>query len=66
MGLLLLGVVDVIEEDIVEVEITDSKGEIIYTDFPIQLFPCEVKEGDMFYFEHADGVTEIRCGEPNE
>lgn len=66
MGLLLLGVVDVIEEDIAEVEIIDSDKNIVRASLPMQLFPCEIKEGDMFYFEHADGVTEIRCGEPNE
>jgi|LUMJ01.1.fsa_nt_gb hypothetical protein len=66
MGLLLIGVIDVIEGDFTEVEIIDSNSKIIHTTLPTQIFPCEVKEGDMFYFEHVDGVTEIRCGEPDE
>jgi hypothetical protein len=65
-GLFLLGVVDVIEGDFAEVELINHEGEIVYTHLPIALFPCEIKEGDMFHFEYADGVTEICCGEPQE
>jgi hypothetical protein len=64
--LLLIGLVDSVDHDIVAAEITTSEHtqEIMY--FPVQLFPCELEEGDMFYFSYVDGVTEIRCGEPPE
>ena len=62
--LLLMGLVDSIDHNIVAAEVTTSEHtqEIMY--FPLQLFPCAIEEGDMFYFAYVDGVTEIRCGEP--
>ena len=69
LSIFLLGFVDRIEEQMVSAEITnrDDIGEYenVNIDLPLVLFPCEIKEGDMFYFEHVDGITEIRCGEPN-
>jgi len=64
---LCLGVVDVIEGEHALVEITSTDG-ITSTEavFPVELFPCEIEEGSVFYFEHVEGVTEIRCGEPPE
>jgi len=64
--MLLLGTVDYIDNGVADVEITTSHHEIIYAALPVSLFPCKLKEGDMFYFEYLDGVTEIRCGEPGE
>ena len=63
---LLLGTVDYIESGVADVEITTNGKIVIYTELPVLLFPCKIKEGDMFYFEYIDGVTEIRCGEPGE
>ena len=60
---LYIGVVDSVSDDYAYVEITTSQ-ETIFTSLPVAMFPCEIKEGDMFYFEHIEGVTEIRCGEP--
>ena len=60
---LYIGVVDSVNDKYAHVEITTSE-EIIFTSMPVAIFPCEIKEGDMFYFEHVDGGTEIRCGEP--
>jgi hypothetical protein len=60
---LYIGVVDSVNDKYAYVEITTSE-EIIFTSMPVAMFPCEIKEGDMFYFEQIDGVTEIRCGEP--
>jgi hypothetical protein len=64
MFLLFIGLVDSVDHDIVAAEVTTSEytQEIMY--FPIQLFPCELEEGDMFYFSYVDGITEIRCGTP--
>jgi hypothetical protein len=39
---------------------------VIEIDLPIHIFPCEIKEGDVFYISRDVDVTEIRCGEPPE
>ena len=62
--LFFIGTVDFVENDVASVEITTSHRTIEEVELPTQLFPCEIREGDMFYFVYADGVTEIRCGEP--
>lgn len=64
--MLLLGTIDYIDNGVADVEITTNRHEVIYAELPVSLFPCKIKEGDMFYFEYTDGVTEIRCGEPGE
>jgi hypothetical protein len=61
---LLTGIVDQINGSIANVEITDSSNEVLNTSLPVTIFPCQVKEGEPFYFIYVDGVTEIRCGEP--
>ena len=63
---LLIGIVDQIEGRIAMVEITNSNHEIENMSLPTSLFPCNIDEGDFFYFVYIDGVTEIRCGEPPE
>jgi len=60
----LLGVVDQVHGNHVQAELTDVNGVSKAIDLPLWMFPCEVKEGDMFYFTKADGVLELRCGEP--
>jgi hypothetical protein len=62
----VLGLVDQVEDGIAVVELSTSNGDISYSSIPVFLFPCKVSEGDFFYFSYADGVTEIRCGEPPE
>ena len=70
MGFFLLGLVDNVEQGWVTAEITSQNDtgeyEVINIDLPVDIFPCEIKEGDMFYFAYVDDVTEIRCGEPPE
>jgi hypothetical protein len=66
IALFLLGIVDQIDGDKVIVEVTTSDYTVKEIEMHKSLFPCEVSEGDMFYFAYADGVTEIRCGEPPE
>lgn len=64
-----LGMIDQINGDIALVELTGvngADGGVTYTSLHTSVFPCEPKEGDFFYFQHIDGVTEIRCGEPPE
>ena len=61
----LIGTIDNVEDGIASVEITDSNYEVRYTDIPVELFPCRVVEGGMFYFANINDVTEIRCGEPD-
>ncbi|HIK67444.1 MAG TPA: hypothetical protein EYF95_05690 [Flavobacteriales bacterium] len=62
--LFLIGMVDSVEDGIATVELTDSNYRIQYADMPVALFPCTISEGDFFHFAYIDGVTEIRCGEP--
>ncbi len=62
----LLGVVDQIYEESVAVELTGQGRATEYAALPLWIFPCEIKEGDIFYFTKADGVLELRCGEPPE
>jgi hypothetical protein len=64
--LFFIGTVDVVEDGIAHVEIRTGAKDIYETDMPVDLFPCEISEGDVFYAEVIDGVTEIRCGEPPE
>jgi len=59
-----IGTIDVIESGTARVILTGVDLQIYETDLPVGLFPCEVSEGDMFYTQVVDGVTEIRCGEP--
>ena len=63
--LLLIGIIDSVEEDFAVTEITMSGEEILTVELPLIFFPCEIKEGDLFHFEYSDGVSEIRCGEPD-
>ena len=63
---LYIGTVDRIEDDIVMAQITASDNEVRELILSTHMFPCEIEEGGMFYFSYADGVTEIRCGEPKE
>ena len=60
----LLGVIDQIHEGSVLVELNNPDGVIENFQMPVSVFPCEISEGDVFYINHIDGVTEIRCGEP--
>ena len=62
----LLGMVDQIEDGVAAVELSDTAGNLTYESMPTVLFPCEIEEGDVFYFNYVDGITEIRCGEPPE
>ena len=63
---LCIGVVDVIEGNHALVELTLEGDVSTEAVFPLNIFPCDVQEGSMFYFEYVEGVTEIRCGEPPE
>jgi hypothetical protein len=63
---LWIGTIDVIEDEIAMVQATASDGKERYFEMSTLMFPCEIREGDMFYFTYMDGVTEIRCGEPPE
>ena len=63
---LYIGIVDIVDGDIVMAQVTASDNEVRELYLPTAMFPCEIGEGDMFYFSYADGVTEIRCGEPDD
>ena len=63
-SLFCIGSIDVIEDRMAHVVFTTDGVETYEADIPVELFPCEVSEGDLFYVQTIDGVTEIRCGEP--
>ncbi len=62
--ILWIGTVDVIEGEIAMVQVTGSDLEVRDMEMSTLMFPCEIEEGDFFYFTYSEGVTEIRCGEP--
>jgi len=62
--ILWIGTVDVIEGEIAMVQVTGSDLEVRDMEMSTLMFPCEIEEGDFFYFAYSEGVTEIRCGEP--
>jgi len=65
LGLIvMLGVIDFVNAGFARVEMSSMGNKTLVADIPIQLFPCVVAEGDVFHVEIVDGVTEIRCGEP--
>lgn len=61
--LFCIGIVDSIEDNIASVEFKTTAG-TYHTDIPVEFFPCDIGEGDQFYAQTIDGVTEVRCGEP--
>ena len=63
-GLFCIGSVGVIEDGMAHVIFTTDGPKTYEADLPVELFPCEVSEGDLFYAQVIDGVTELRCGEP--
>ena len=66
LGLIvMLGVIDFVNAGFARVELTSKGSETLVADIPVQLFPCSVSEGDIFHIEISDGVTEIRCGDPD-
>jgi hypothetical protein len=60
-----IGVIDFIDENskIARVEISNA-NEHYQEHIPLWLFPCIVSESDMFHIVQVDGITELRCGEP--
>ena len=64
--LFYIGTIDAIEDNVAHVEFRTTDSQIYEADIPIYLFPCQIAEGDPFYVDIIDGVTEIRCGDPPE
>jgi len=63
---LCVGVVDRVEDDIASVQVVANDQSVHDFDMSTLMFPCEIKEGDTFYFIYSRGRTEIRCGQPPE
>ena len=61
---LCVGAVDRIEEDIASVQVVANDQTIHDFEMSTLMFPCEIKEGDIFYFTHSQGRIEIHCGQP--
>jgi hypothetical protein len=62
--LILMGVVDSVDNDIVtaEVQINTRVQKVLH--FPVEMFPCDLTEGDYFYVKYVDGDVEGICGLP--
>ena len=59
-----LCVVDKTTEETVIAETIYEKNRVEMIELPKLFIPCEIGEGDMFYFVQTDGIIEVRCGEP--
>jgi len=57
------GTIDRIEENFAHVSITFDNAEIVATDIPLALIPCEAREGSTLYIRKTSQTTEIRCSE---
>ena len=64
MVTLLTGLVDSIDSQIVTAEVSTLgiQDELIL--FPVSMFPCNISEGDSFYFSYENGRPNIFCGSP--
>ena len=63
---LCIGVVDQVDNEMASVQVTTSDQSVRELQMSTLIFPCNIKEGDTFYFEYSDGVTKIRCGTPRQ
>ena len=66
IALYLFGIVDQVHGSHIQAEITGLNDTPESVDLPLWMFPCEISEGDMFYFTKKDGALELRCGAPPE
>ena len=63
-SLFCIGSVDMIENGMAHVIFTTDGPDSYEADMPVELFQCDISEGDMFDTQIIDGVTELRSGEP--
>ena len=56
--------VDRVENEFAHIVFDLRGSDNVATDIPVTLLPCEVSEGDTLYVRKINGVTEIRCSEP--
>ena len=59
---IFIGIIDQINGKEVLVELTSSGNETYYYSVPVEILPCEIKEGDSFYLNNKDKTTSIKCG----
>ena len=64
--LTFIGVVDSIDNDIITAEIQIHTGVQKVMHFPVEIFSCELTEGDFFYVKYIDGDVNGECGLPPE
>jgi len=64
LALFLMGTVDNIENDHATVELVDINYQLVNKVVPLDLFPCFIEEGDMFYIEYGPRSAHLLCGEP--
>ena len=61
---LCVGVVDRVENEIASVQVTTSEQNIYDLEVPTSLFPCEIGEGDSFYFAYS--TAQLKFGVKND
>jgi hypothetical protein len=64
--LVATGTVDRVVDNYAEVELLTPENEVRYMTVPVELFPCTVAEGSLFYLYKSNGVTKMECGSPPE
>ena len=64
MVTLLTGLVDSIDSQIVTAEVNTLGIQDELMHFPVNLFPCNINEGDSFYISYEEGLPKIGCGRP--
>lgn len=59
-----LCVVDKTTDTTIIAEAVFEKNKVEMIEIPRLIIPCNLKEGDVFYFIESADVVEVRCGEP--
>jgi hypothetical protein len=61
---LYTGVIDSVSDEFASIEIIKTGGGTSLMTLPVDMFPCMVTEGSLFYFERTSDTVEIKCGTP--
>ena len=58
------GMVDSIDSKMVSAEVNTLGVENEMMIFPVNIFPCNISEGDSFYISYENGLPKVDCGSP--
>jgi len=62
----LVGVIDQIHGNDVLVEFETEESGLEHAHLPKWMFPCKIKEGDVFRIVKKEGVLSVKCGRSQE